>query len=283
MPTQRNELHRIYTVMDFSASSWNALEQASKIAMHFRHPLVALCSKEDFVEKQLSAQGLTFGTNEELLKSIQNKVFNPDFNVISSTNKWNKLVSEHLDPEKGATEIFVGIQTHKGAPQHISQNAAYKLAKTTNLPVFAWPEKTDRIKEVLLPLDNNKHSREKLYYGVLFAQMHNARLHLLMLNTSSTRDDIIALRNAGKQVEDYTIKHGVSYWLEERESSNSVKVINQYIEEKNIDVLFCSVEMEHNLSDIFKGTVPARLSETLTIPTFWIPERVSWGMIDVSI
>lgn len=269
--------------MDFSPSSWNALEQSSKIAKHFRHPLTALCSKEDFVEKQLAAQGLRFGTEAELKSNIQSKIFNPDFSLISSANKWTKLVSDHLDPDKGATEIFLGIQTQKGAPQHITQSAAYKLAKTSSIPVFAWPEKTDGIKEVLLPFDNNKHSREKLYYGVLFAQVHNARLHLLMLNTSSNKDELMAIRNAGKQVEDYTIKHGVSYWLEERESSNAVKVINQYIEEKNIDVLICSIEMEQNITDIFKGTVPARLSETLTIPTFWIPERVSWGMVGVSI
>lgn len=283
MPSTRNEFHRIFSVLDFSSSSWNATEQASKVSKFFNHELKVLCSKEDFALKQLNASGAKFGTAEELKQMVTSKVMNWKVDVVSSSAKWRNLVGEYLDAEKGATEIFVGIQTQKGTEVQINQSSAYKLAKATNVPVFAWPENSGPIKEVLLPFDNNKHSREKLYYGVLFAQAHNARLHLLMLNTSNSKDDLIALRNAGKQIEDYTIKHNVSYWLEEIESSNSVKVINSYIDEKNIDALICSIEMEHNIGDIFKGTVPARLSDTLTIPTFWIPERVSWGMVGVSI
>lgn len=284
MPTTRNEINRVHVIMDFSKASWKAYEEAGKITRFFKHDLHVLCPKEDYSVKQLASMGFSFGASDELQKALTSRFPSYQPKVISTNNKWRNVISDAVANESnGPTEIFVGVQKSKNSDAHLSAHSAYKLSKSTSVPVFGWVEDASEIKEILLPFDNNKHSREKLYYGVLIAKAYNARVHLLMLNSYSSKDEILSLRNATKQLEDYVIKNGVSYWLEERSVTSAEKTVLDYIEEKKIDLMICSTEMEHNLADIFKGTTPARISEQVHISTFWIPERVSWGMIGVSI
>ena len=284
MPANRNEFQRIGALMDFSKAASKAYDNACFMAQKNAKELKVFCVLNEYSKKQLQQQNKNFASQEDL-RSILMEMNNAcNVNLKVSDSKWRSVIEAEVKKENGLSEIFLGYQNAKDPDLHVTPHMAYKMAKITNVPVFCWNESADsNLKEILLPFDTNKHSREKLYYGVLLAQMYQARLHLLLLNTNQTHEEQMNLRNAGRQIEDYVVKNGLAYWIEERKSNNVVKTVLDYIDEKQIHLLLCSVEMEYNLSDIFKGSTPARIAQSLNIQAFFIPERVSWGMIDVTI
>jgi len=269
--------------MDFSESAFRACEEAGRFKWMFASDARVICSDDDISRSNQKAMGLNAPTEADLLAKLREKISGFNLPLSMEKGRW-KTVLEN-DAEKNApSEIFLGVYPEKTKNASFTHAWALKLAKQLSIPVFAWTAKSPgQIREILLPFDTTPHSREKLYYGILMAKKFGARLHLLILNAHTARDVVSNLRSAALQIEDYTIRNGVAYWLEERAAKNIARDTIAYIEEKNIDVMINMTEMEHSFEEIFKGPYAMQIAEKVNIPVLWVPSRVSGIMTEVNI
>lgn len=279
----RPEFTKTTAVMDFSGPAFRACEEASRFKWMFAGENSVLCSDEDTSRANLKAEGLGSGSEEEILAMLRGRISGFSLPLHMEKGKW-KTVLENYCQKYAPSELFIGVTTDKAKNVSFTHPAALKLAKQLSTPVFAWTEKSPaQVREILLPFDTTSYSREKLYYGILMAKKFGARLHLLILNAHTARDVINNLRSAALQIEDYTVRNGVAYWLEERASKNIARDAAAYIEEKKIDLLVNMTEMEHSFEEIFKGPYAMQLAEKINIPALWVPSRVSGIMTEVNV
>ncbi|MBL0912219.1 MAG: universal stress protein [Bacteroidia bacterium] len=279
----RPEFTKVVAVMDFSESAFRACEEANRFKWMFANEARVLCSDDDISRSNQKALGIHAADEADVLAKIKEKISGFNLPLSMEKGKW-KTVLENYVEKNAPSEIFLGVYPEKTKNASFTHAWALKLAKQLSVPVLGWtPKASGQVKEILLPFDTTPHSREKLYYGILMAKKFGARLHLLILNAHTARDVVSNLRSAALQIEDYTVRNGVAYWLEERAAKNIARDTIAYIEEKNIDLMINMTEMEHSFEEIFKGPYAMQIAEKVNIPVLWVPSRVSGIMTEVNI
>lgn len=281
--TTRPEFTKVAAVLDFSEPAFRACEEANRFRWMFANDSRVLCSDDDISRKNLQALGWNTENDAGLEAKLKQRISGFSLPVLSEKGKWKSVLEQYAE-KNAPSEIFLGVFPEKAKNASFTHAQALKMAKQTRVPVFAWTAGTSApIKEILLPFDTTTHSREKLYYGILLAKKFGARLHLLILNAHTARDVVNNLRSAALQIEDFAVRNGVAYWLEERAAKNIAKDTLAYIEEKNIDMMINMTEMEHSFEEIFKGPYAMQIAEKVNIPVLWVPSRVSGIMTEVNV
>ena len=76
----------------------------------------------------------------------------------------------------GLKEIFVGTNT-------------YRVVTLSDIPVLTMQKKLDKkgFKNILIPIDNSLHSREKVNIAMVFAEVYGAKIHIIGLPNSEDK------------------------------------------------------------------------------------------------
>lgn len=148
--------------------------------------------------------------------------------------------------EISASLICMGTHGSKGVENFIGGSNTFRVVNQAKCPVLSLHANSGSkgIKDIILPLDSSRDTREKVDDAIYIAKKFNSTIHVVGVSTSS--DDMVLnrLRVVTKQVEDYIKEDKINTTFGFKTGKNLANLTLEYSKEKDADLIIIMTEQE---------------------------------------
>ncbi len=230
------QINNILVGFDNSLSALIALKKAADTAQRFKAKLHAVYvvredkdTPED-IEKAVSEISASSGI---------------DIEYIQKSGKVYKEINT-LEREIGADLIIVGTHSTEGwQPFWIGSNA-FRIVSAANCPVITVQETTKEIalQDILLPLDTEETTRQKVPYAAMMAEAFGATVHVYSVSKQNGPRIKLKLKAYGKQTERYLNERGIRTTFSSEFGVDLSKSIMNYSKEVRAGLVMIMADTE---------------------------------------
>jgi nucleotide-binding universal stress UspA family protein len=277
------QIKTILMPTDFSETGLLALNYAAEMAQLFQAKLHLLHVIEvpDYVfnipeaqvhfVKQDSLEQITSRKIEEIAVDIRRR-FNLEVISMCSTGRIPSEVISYAE-EHQADIIVMGTHGAKGLDEYFLGSNAFRVVERAECPVITVQRKsgTGRFKEIVLPIDNLLHSREKTEYTVALARHFNARVHILGLLETEEAAEVAKFNIKLDSVEEVVKKSSLQYIRKIVHGNNLGQAALDYSEGVGADLIAIHEDQESKLGGI--GPFAKQIVNHSRIPVLSIKPR----------
>jgi len=182
--------------------------------------------------------------------------------------------------ETGSDIIVLGTHGVSGIKEFFMGSNAFRIVSESLCPVLSVQVTAQQkgFKNILVPIDNSFHSREKLNLAIRFANTYDAQLHICGLRSHDHDDHDLNTRFRLKmqQVEEYIAEHHAAFSVSTLFCSNIAKTTMEYAAEKNADLIIIMNEQETNTAGFFMGPYAQQVVNHSTIPVLSVPPATGY-------
>jgi nucleotide-binding universal stress UspA family protein len=269
---------KILVPMDLSPISILALEHALYLAKALKSEIHLLHVKETATVNNMISS-LFKKNQKDLVKDIN--IINSTFQKYVDEYKTKHGINVHMKILEGtvyvqvlkyAKEISAGLicmGTHgsKRIESFIGGSNTFRVVNQAKCPVLSTYDQsgTKGIKDIILPIDSSRDTREKVDDAIFIAQQFNSTIHVVGVSTSS--DDVMLnrLRVITRQVEEYIQQDKIQTTLGFKTGKNLAHLTLEYSKEKNADLIVMMTEQESG-SGFLAGPYSLQMINESNIP-----------------
>lgn len=281
------KIQKILIPVDFSETSLTALEHAGYVAQTCNAELVLLHVVERHWEQFSIIQPelvvpIPSDFNETIRKrldevgaTITSKYGSRVKSIVTDGNIFSEVLlvskSEKIDlvvmgthGTKGFVEFFIGSNT-------------YKVVTESECPVLSVQSKanTPGFRNILLPIDNSTHSRQKVTHAVVMAKQCGATINVLGLHDFSDASDVRKFEMKLDQVEEFIKKNGLTCTRKTLEGTNQARVTYDHAKAIGADLIMIMTDQDENITGRLMGTYAQQIVNHSKIPVMSIQPVVS--------
>ena len=155
----------------------------------------------------------------------------------------------------GVKELFIGSNAHR----------VVSLSEIPVITVRTGKSITD-IKNILLPIDDASHSREKVNVAMDIAKMYGAKIHLIGLPFSKKKDDVNEMEIKLKSVEKVIKEYKLPYITTIVHGKNLMESALKYGKSNKCDLIVINTGHESKTTGSFLGLLAQQIINHSTIP-----------------
>ncbi len=262
----QNEIKKILVPVDFTETSENALAEAMTLAKRLKSEvfLLHVVETNGYYSAVFPESNIILPSFAELKKAVKQKM-----NSMQEKMAKKYGISPHAFVINGhiATEIisfskkkkidFIVMGTHgaDGYKELFIGSNAQRVVTLSNIPVITIQDKKIKagFKNLLIPIDNSLHSREKVNMAMLFAEAYKSRIHLVGLPSSNDEQEVSDIKIKLASIEKIVSAKNMSYKTSIIHGKNLAKTAIKYAEENNNDLIVINTGHESKLTGIFMG------------------------------
>jgi nucleotide-binding universal stress UspA family protein len=289
-------MHSTLVPVDFSEASLAALDHAIAVSQIFndRKPIITLVHIIEGANfepvSRVEAAGESFrdalaieGAINRFEKIInKHSTENVEFKYIIAGGKpYRKIVD--IAREINADGIIMGTHGSSGI-QIIAGSNASRVIQTAPCPVVVIKSKPSKegYKNIVLPLDLTKETKQKVNFAAQVAVYCNATVHIISMVDN---DEFLKrrLQNNLIQVENYLKSKEIktTSTMLDIDSSNFAMQMLAWAEGKNADLVVIMTQSERSFGDYFFGTYAQQIVNKSSIPVMTIrPNPVLEGIVE---
>ncbi|MGB0869442.1 MAG: universal stress protein [Flavobacteriales bacterium] len=279
----------ILVPIDFTEQSLIALREAENLAKTSQAELTLLSiieesgffarvfgdKSEEEVEKLIKGTKLKL---QEIAARSMTRTGN-DVNVLVSRGKvYQKIVefSESID----ADYIVMGTQGQPKTMKRIMGSNANRVIRTSKIPVITIKgQEHKHCDTIVLPLDLEKETKEKVSNAIEFARIFNAKVKVVsIIKTSMDEDETKTLKNNLHQVYKFMASKGVDVDGDLLFKDKSAKIneeILQYASDCNADLIMIMTQQEDEFTPHFLGSAAQNIIYNSKVPVMSIRPKVT--------
>lgn len=276
------KIQKILIPIDFSETSLLAIEHGAFMAKLFKAELILLHVLEkhwesfNIVVPEVVIENLSEFTDKieaklnELAENIR-KEYGVLSTIISATgNIFNEIIEASKDSK--ADLVIMGTHGVSGFEEFFVGSNTYKVVTKSVCPVISVQTHAKKIgfKDILLPIDNSLHSRQKVNYAIGLAKQYGSKIHIVgLLDT----DDIIVAKKMDiilDQVQKYIEENELSFSREILNGKNQSVTTLKYADKVNADLIVIMTDQEEDLSGFFIGPYAQQVVNHSKIPVMSI-------------
>ena len=275
-------IQKILIPIDFSETSLLAIEHAAFIAQLFKAELVLLHVVEKHWEqfsivapelRITSPGGLTNAIEkrlEETAADIRVKYGVKSNTVTSTGNIFNEILS--ISQEQKVDLVVMGTHGTSGVVEFFIGSNTYKMVTQSECPVISVQAHAQKLgfKDILLPIDDSAHSRQKVNYAVSLAKHFASKIHILGLADVSDELSRKKLEIKLEQIEEYIKKCELPYTRKTVEGKNQAKTTYDYAKTVNADLIVIMTDQDEDLTGRLMGTFAQQIINHSKIPVMSI-------------
>jgi len=280
--------NNILVPLGFSEQSKIALTQAIHFAKVTKAELTLLSVIEDNTSFK---NALDLNESDKNIKNkVQEKLDDLAKNI-SSKNKLdvNTLISKGSVYEEiikaseiiGASMIIMGTDGKpKGFTKKVIGTNAYRVVTMASCPTITISGSNHRkgCKNIVLPLDLRKETKQKVNNAIQLAQIYNSNIHIVSILTST--DDFITnhLKRNLLQVEEFITEEKVkctATLIEPAKGQKFVEAVLEFSEKKKADLITIMTQQETNISEYFLGSTAQAIIYNSNIPVLSVQPKVT--------
>lgn len=288
------EIKKIVTPIDFSETSMLAIEHAAHMAKLYDAEIVLVHIQEKhWAHFNIIEPEATFEIPPDLADRIQSKLeevaqaVTRDHGVrasaiVSNGNVYNEIIALVTDID--ADLIVMGTHGVSGFEEFFIGSNTYRVVTRANVPVLSVQThaKSVGFKEILLPIDDSDHSRQKVMHALTIAKAYKSRVHAVGLLDESYMDEG-KLRIKLEQVEKFLTNAGITCKTEIIRGTNQSVMTMSHAKMISSDLIVIMTDQEENLSGRFLGPYAQQVVNHSWIPVLSVkPEEGMYEFPDLT-
>lgn len=277
-----NTVNKIVVPVDFGEQSQIAIEQAAHLAKMISAELTLVYVMESggFLSRFVSK-----GQDEEMRKEIDSKLdelidkVQKDHGVkcdrvIAHGSVYDK-VAEVADM-LSAKFIVMGTNGSTGTRKRFIGSNALRIVRESKVPVITIKGKhhRDGCKNIVVPLDLTKETREKVNKAMEFAKMYGADIRIVSVLFTTDEFIVNRLTRQLSQVKAYVEKHSTRCTAEIikgiKGEESLGQIIVDYANKVEGDLLLIMTQQEQDITDLFIGSAAQEIINKSDIPVLSI-------------
>lgn len=274
--------NKIVVPVDFGEQSSIALEQAAHLAKMIQAELtlVYVIESGGFLSRFVSKT-----QDEEIRKEIGVKLDELIAKVEKEQNvTCDKVIAHGSVYEKvaeiadmvGAKFIVMGTNGTAGARRRFIGSNTLRVVRESKVPVITIKGKhhRDGCKNIVVPLDLTKETREKVTKALEFAKMYSSDIRIVSVLFTTDEFIVNRLTRQLSQVKAYVEKHGVRCTAEIikgiKGEESLGQIIVDYANKVEGDLLLIMTQQEQDITDLFIGSAAQEIINKSDIPVLSI-------------
>lgn len=289
------EINRILVPLDFSGASLLALEFAVHMSKKFSADMTLLHVMETmaFTSGEYAMTSLDIET--EVQRSVDKRLNTAlgsikgrtggKVNLRSETGRIYKSIIGAAGEEK-ADLIVMGTHGASGFQEFFIGTNTYRVVSEAPCPVLSvrTDARKNAFKNIVLPIDDSLHSRQKVIHALRIAKMYDSRVHILGLLIDDIQNDTAASKRFTKKVElvqDYFKKHEVSNTTQFLIGKNPATLTMNYATKEEADLIIIMTEQEPGVSGLFMGPYAQQVVNHSSTPVLSISPDFNPDTVDM--
>lgn len=282
------EIKRILIPTDFSSTGSLALQHAVFLAR--------LCKAELFVLNAIEIPDTAFNIADPMvlyrdIADIENDTKKRLEQIASDLKKEYSLTVKTLSARgKAAAEIAKAVKKYKiditimgthgaqGFNEYFVGSNAHKTVTISQCPVITVQAKAKKLgfTNIILPIDDSFHSRQKVDYTIMLAKKYSAKIHVLGLVDKETDPKKLAIKL--DSVEKAIKRSGLVYTRKVVKGKNLAVAALNYSKKVKADLISVLSNHESHLNGIFLDAFAKQIVNHSRIPVLSI--RPNEGIFD---
>ncbi|PKP19384.1 MAG: hypothetical protein CVU05_11475 [Bacteroidetes bacterium HGW-Bacteroidetes-21] len=172
--------------------------------------------------------------------------------------------------------IFVGTKSTQDFVDRIVGSNALRMIREAKCPVITIKGQAHRegCKNIVLPLDLTKETREKVAYAVHFAKYFGSTIHATTMSSSTDSYMVNRLRLQLTQVADFIKKEGVEcktqFLFTESGNAEMAKSLLEFSHKIEADLLIIMTQQETDVIKYFIGSLAKQIIHNSDVPVMSI-------------
>lgn len=289
MEKKRFHIQKILVPYDFSETSELALEHASFMAKLLKAELTLLHVVESysftsaisnaFSKTQRDFESKVESSANENLQQIANNLHHKDgikVNIRTDVGKIYKTiisVGEEIDTDI----IIMGTHGVSGVQELLIGSNAFRVVSAASCPVITVQTHARKIgfKDIILPIDNSKESRQKVIHAIEIAKHYNSVIHIAGIVTMSDLELQRRFEVKIHQVKEFIEKHEIPFTVKMFKGDNIATISMDYAYEINADLILIMTEQEINSTGLLMGSFAQQIVNHSKVPVLTVRPLVS--------
>jgi nucleotide-binding universal stress UspA family protein len=273
---------KILIPIDFSETSFIAIEHGAFTAQVFKAELVLLHVVEKHWEKfsvvapELRVEAPTDLVNsierrlEEVASDIRSKYGVKSTCITSDGNIFTEILA--VSKENKVDLIVMGTHGTSGIVEFFAGSNTYKIVTESACPVISVRAHSTKVgfQNIVLPIDDSAHSRQKVNHAIVLAKHFAAKLHILGLADSDDADELRRFEIKLNGIEEYIKKCNISSSRKTINGGNQAKVAYDYAKSVNGDLIVIMTDQDENITGRLLGTFAQQVINHSKIPVLSI-------------
>lgn len=278
---------KILIPIDFSETSLLAIEHGAYTAKLFKAELILLHVVEKHWEKfSVVAPELRVEAPTDLINSIEKRLEEVASNVLSKYGvKSTSITSDGnifaeilaISKEQNVDMVVMGTHGTSGVVEFFAGSNTYKVVTEAECPVLSVRAHAKSIgfKNIILPIDDSSHSRQKVNHAIVMAKHAGAVIHIVGLADTTDDSELKKFEIKIDQIEAYMDKCGVISTRKIINEGNQAKVTYDYAKSVNGDIIVIMTDQDENITGRLMGTYAQQIVNHSKIPVMSIPPVVA--------
>jgi len=271
-------LKKILVPIDFSEISLSALDYAAYIANNTGAEILILHVFESF--EQNSKIDQVFDYTELIEKGIQSKLNDLKLqrtNLLGikiSTKVVQGKIHHEIDEIANQEKVDLVVMGTHGASgsKYILGSNAYRTVLAASKPVLtvSEPKKQIRFKDILLPIDGSKQTRDKVGTAIDWAKAFDATIHIVALTAffDELRIDFGKLKKQVQEIEKQIQAAKVPFTSKMMRHQAISESVLDYSKKIHADLIFIVAERGSRFNDFIIGSAQKNLISASHIPIY---------------
>jgi len=278
-----NTIKRILVPVDFSETSDTATTNAVILAKLLNAEVFLLNVLEHNPHNTTELNRLPElpSTLTDMEESVTNKMSELQENLISklAINPHINIVIGYVATEiinfsvnNGIDLIIMGTHGLSGYKEMFLGSMAQHVVNHSMIPVLTMQMKCNKpnFKNILLPIDNSMHSREKVNIAIIFAQIFNATISIISLTDSQNQLELNKFNTKIKSVEDILTEDEIPWTTTPVHGENLALAAIDYATNHKMDLIVINTGHESKMTDNFIGAFAQKIINHSRIPVLSI-------------
>ncbi len=277
------KFQNILIPIDFSENSLIALEHGVFLAKHLKIDVTLLYIHEaQNISSTIRKLMFAHPSDEVILdKSVTDKLNELAAEVQSKTSV---IVKTHTAKGSIATQIIkaaadldcnlivMGTHGASGIENFMGGSNTFNVVASANCPVISVLSHSGSkgIKDIVLPLDNSKETRQKVDEAIVFARFFGSTIHVVGVTVSEDPKDHYYVNKVCEQVEKYIKEDNVPCTHNFFHGENITNLTLDYAKKIDADLIVIMTEQEINPTGFFMGPYAQQMINQSAIPVLSI-------------
>lgn len=276
------KIEKILIPIDFSETSMLAFEHATFTAKLFKAELVLLHVVEKHWEKfsivvpemRITPPGDIINAIEkrleEIAASIHSKHGIKSTCITANGTIFSEIIS--VSKEHQVDLIIMGTHGTSGFAEFFVGSNAYKVVTSAECPVISVQTHAQKLgfKDILLPIDDSAHSRQKVNHAIVMARQFSAKLHIVGLADFDDETDLKKFEIKLEQIEEYIKKCDLTCTKEIIHGKNQAVMTAEYAQSTGTDLIIIMTDQDENLTGRLMGPYAQQIVNHSKIPVMSI-------------
>ena len=280
-------MENIIVGIDFSECAQNAMEHALVTANTLKANLTllyVLASNAKLVDEasakehsKHSAIDVARRRLEKMVEECKSKYpsVNVQYKIRVASGKLSKEINDEA-LEQGNALIFVGAHGLSGFDEFFMGSHSFKVVSSADFPVFTIRTSNEinhRLEHILLLIDSNRETLQKVKLSAQLAKAFNAKVHVLGLQSSAHASNRAIVKSFVNRAEKYMLERGIRTETDFLDiKPKEPETLFAYAEQHQINLLVCVKEIELYANEVFVLTsFNERVVNRSHIPVLTIP------------